>query len=988
MSLPNPTYSFFPYIRKGVTGKIVEQDDLGKSTSYALSADPEHDKRAKLDVNLYLNEATSPSVSKQVFLVGARDVTGIDPKHIIRLCPNDGETGFLPNYLAFVDFYDEDFPWRFTPATATKDGQTEAQYLKLRPWLTLVVLTEDEFDELILTDSPCQGIKIKESPSKLFPNEEQIWAWAHVQVNESIGSGNADFDSSLQSATENFLANYPDMACSRIICPRRLLDNTTYYAFLIPSFEAARLTALGQDDADIHKFEPAWKHSQTTGYTTDYPYYFRWQFTTGTAGDFESLVRKLQPSVPSPQLGKMPMDISMPNHPWLDNLAMPPIIEFEGILQQAAADSTNTPNVSADFKEAMEDLLNLPDDLQQLGVTQDPVITAPLYGRWHALVSRIDYTNVWMEELNLDPKYRVAAGMGAEVIRANQDQYLEMAWNQVNAVKEANRKLALQQAAQLIALANYNKNFATRTDSDYTGITNGAHSKILGAGSNTVYVNIKDSNVPVAMTDSAFRSQTRPGSSASKVSGLFSSGGDLSYIASVAGSSVTTVAPYTTSSHLSLLTAISSTNFTSSAVNGMSPVNNFVLTKPGGGLPSSWSTGGADDATMADCRTAYSSVLLAKSDTVSAYTTESSATALNVTNARAGIGSAIHPDNAYSEHATNIVKVDGNKLVQPAGSINLPMAAPVIDIPMYKPLLALAPDFLIPNFHLVAENSVTLLETNPKFIESYMLGLNYEMARELIWNEYPTDQRGSYFRNFWDSNVVFPDLNQQTGGELTDQEKADLEKERDIKPIDQWTKSSTLGSHNNGMNSATAQLVLVIKGEIIKKFPNMLIYAQKAKWQLDNANTPIQGESRILDDNYIKQPAFFATADPDVLFVGFDLSIAETKGVIPPDNSNPGWFFVMQEKAGDIRFGLDVPPSSHSFNRPADWDHLDWAYLSNLTGLDYSDVNLIDLVENKPPDPLSVGQIIWGNNSANMSYIFCKKPVKIAIHGSNLLASV
>ena len=32
-----------------------------------------------------------------------------------------------------------------------------------------------------------------------------------------------------------------------------------------------------------------------------------------------------------------------------------------------------------------------------------------------------------------------------------------------------------------------------------------------------------------------------------------------------------------------------------------------------------------------------------------------------------------------------------------------------------------------------------------------MVGLNHEFARKLLWREYPTDQRGSYFRQFWDA---------------------------------------------------------------------------------------------------------------------------------------------------------------------------------------------------------------------------------------------
>ena len=35
-----------------------------------------------------------------------------------------------------------------------------------------------------------------------------------------------------------------------------------------------------------------------------------------------------------------------------------------------------------------------------------------------------------------------------------------------------------------------------------------------------------------------------------------------------------------------------------------------------------------------------------------------------------------------------------------------------------------------------------------------MVGLNHEFARELLWREFPTDQRGSYFRQFWDPSEV------------------------------------------------------------------------------------------------------------------------------------------------------------------------------------------------------------------------------------------
>ena len=69
---------------------------------------------------------------------------------------------------------------------------------------------------------------------------------------------------------------------------------------------------------------------------------------------------------------------------------------------------------------------------------------------------------------------------------------------------------------------------------------------------------------------------------------------------------------------------------------------------------------------------------------------------------------------------------------------------------MYAPLRDLSADLLIPNLHLIPEDTISLLETNRDFIEGYMVGLNHEMARRLRFNEFPTDLRPSSFRQFWD----------------------------------------------------------------------------------------------------------------------------------------------------------------------------------------------------------------------------------------------
>ena len=105
------------------------------------------------------------------------------------------------------------------------------------------------------------------------------------------------------------------------------------------------------------------------------------------------------------------------------------------------------------------------------------------------------------------------------------------------------------------------------------------------------------------------------------------------------------------------------------------------------------------------------------------------------------------------------------------------MAYPDFEDPMYKYLNAISQDLMLPNIKLVPPDTISLVQTNPKFIESYMVGLNHEMGKELLWNEYPTDERGSYFRQFWDVKGIIEPSTTMTEAQLTEAYK-------DITPID------------------------------------------------------------------------------------------------------------------------------------------------------------------------------------------------------------
>jgi hypothetical protein len=336
----------------------------------------------------------------------------------------------------------------------------------------------------------------------------------------------------------------------------------------------------------------------------------------------------------------------------------------------------------------------------------------------------------------------------------------------------------------------------------------------------------------------------------------------------------------------------------------------------------------------------------------------------------------------------------------------------VIDVPMYEPLKNLSSEYFLPNINLIEQNSITLLENNQRFIEAYMVGLNHEFARELLWREYPTDQRGSTFRQFWDVRGVFNASN------LDDETLK--ESLRDIPPLHLWQKPSKLGEHDQRRQSQESEqrLVLVIRGELLKRYPNAVIYAHRACWQKKAVNAADQtlapcDRSGAIDNTVERRfatltpaeednpprskvltPMYEAKVDPDIYFFGFDLTVEQAKGGTGTNpNDDPGWFFVIKERPGEPRFGLakDAPAALQV------WDDLSWpAIQPNPPGA------LIEIAA-APPN-LSVSNpgsddekfpqfqedraIQWDRtrlSSAELGYALFRAPVLVGIHASEML---
>src|SRR5213593_1403260 len=236
-------YSFLPWARQGLANRMTAVDN-----------DVNVKLRAQIPVALRMSatkldgSTDNTDINRPTQLYGPGDILGIDSRAIVRLEPRNFTTNFEPNYLAAIEFYDEDFPWRYTPAAPDAAGA------RLRPWITLIVLAEGEFTEGTTTSSlttagdqrPLPYVAIPSANhAALLPNAADLWAWAHVHVNRGITAGDNEVVSADRAAVATRLSatvgEDADLAYSRIVCPRRLEPNKSYTAFLVPTFESGRL---------------------------------------------------------------------------------------------------------------------------------------------------------------------------------------------------------------------------------------------------------------------------------------------------------------------------------------------------------------------------------------------------------------------------------------------------------------------------------------------------------------------------------------------------------------------------------------------------------------------------------------------------------------------------------------------------------------------------------------------------------------------------
>src|SRR5262249_8985172 len=189
-----------------------------------------------------------------------------------------------------------------------------------------------------------------------------------------------------------------------------------------------------------------------------------------------------------------------------------------------------------------------------------------------------------------------------------------------------------------------------------------------------------------------------------------------------------------------------------------------------------------------------------------------------------------------------------------------------------------------------------------------------------------TDQQGTYFEHFWGTDA----------GPSAPNDIDDLRR----------NLGRALGAPVP--NAPPEQFVLLLRSSLLRRYPNAIIYLTPAL-----TGTPTTPPPQDI------VPIFNGAMEPDINFFGFPLTPSAAVG----SATSPGYFVVIQEHPTEPRFGLDAGVVN--------------ALVATRSHL---------AIGTQPPAGVPLKGRTWGKNSAHMAEITRRRPVRITIHASQLVA--
>jgi hypothetical protein len=948
-------------------------------------------------------EVNGTPVEVPMALHGPGDVIGIDPAAIARVDPTPGAADAEPSLFASIDLVPADLPWLLTPGGPDGNG-------RVMPWLALVVVPQNAGS---IGAAPDGGLDRLVTACAELPPPAEAWAWAHVQLLGSLTGPAAD---SLDAEPGRWRA--------RILSPRRLDPGNSYLAALVPVFAAGVAAGMGAS-APAEPLAPAW--DPTAAGSVTLPVYHWWSFATSPDGDFETLARRLVGRDLPVGVGRLPVDFSQPGTGVRGAAAG---LSMEGALGRIGDTVGALP----------PDAVTMSGDIGALvaRTTSPLVVGPPYYGPVAAMSSggppAIPATG-WQHEVNVDPRVRAITGVGAAVVRRDQDALVASAWRQVGDLREANRVLGWLGLAGTTGRGLYRRHFAQASVGTLAQWSAPAQTQVQmnQQAPTTLAAMVAATAVSAASLGTAARRLLRPtgplitralagvtavlGAAPSEpavaaeptaaaeptvAAGPTIAGGPTPVVPVpvVAGGSL----PVTTGSvppgtgpitrgpvatgpiatgpiatgpiatgHLPVfggvivvdpgpqidappglvtlerirqnigsptgLSGFGWDGLTSAAVNQRSLLRIATALVDQNGNPSGLPPN--SHGTFATAAAPTQDALLAELATARRPLPPTGAASLD----RGALLAALDP-------APRFAAIASARVAAPPQSGSRDPLAPVSIAPSYPQpavdaLIAVAPELLLPGLDAVLANTVTLATTDQRFVEAFLLGMNHELERELRWRGFPTVPGSTSFSRFW---------NGPPG-------------QADIAGIAGWAADSPLGAHAPGGSGGTAgssggaDTVLVVRGDLVRRFPGIAVTA-----------IPLVNGSPDPNPANELSPLLRGALDPDLLYAGF---------AFPPTQA-ANYAYVLTQQPGAPRFGLDADST------------LDAASVTRRTDLAWSQLG-VEVVFASPAGPLAGRTIgdpsdsataVWGRNSADMAWLTRQAPVRLVMPGPELLAGM
>ena len=463
--MENKQNYFFLWVRKGISCKISEIDTLGEIVGNGIENHNLHPTvRLTTTVNLINNsqKVENKDLSKILNLAGPSDILGINASAIKLFKPSDGEVGFSNDYLPYIEFWEPDFAWRFTPASPGANG-------RLRPWVALVVCPKEKCRIANATQNTAKvvfDIKDNDDYQRIFPDPCMIYNGAHAQ---GESPNKADF--------------CRVVAMSKIEKDKDDKDDKEYMALLIPTFEIGRLRGIGCDEEDLKNIDlqkSSWGSSfdeQNREHKNPwtFPVYKHWSFVAGK-GSFETLVKKI--SVNREATDSIKVDVSQMGDgfdystlnevPERKAIDMPTAIKTFNRVDSRYPDHTKKgEDVIVDRLKSLLTKNSVFDENGRQTVggliiqdKDDPWVVPPVYGAKHIMATSLDEENAeWMNQINLDLNYRAAAGLGKKAVQLHQEEFVGRAWKQLDYINELNEIIHKKELAAKLDKSLKNRTF-------------------------------------------------------------------------------------------------------------------------------------------------------------------------------------------------------------------------------------------------------------------------------------------------------------------------------------------------------------------------------------------------------------------------------------------------------------------------------------------------------------------------------------------------